>query len=194
MVKDALAMAMVTVILTIGTASAFWDVVLFGQQISGPQTVTPKRAVKERAAAKVTGSVTAIDKKERTVTLVAPPGDTLTLTVRDPQRLDAVRIGDPVVATYYEALVIRVQPARAAPSDTPALVTGNPLERQVTLTAAIADLDERNGTLTLKGLGGDVETVKVRDPQILMGIKVGDLVHVTVTPALVVSLEKSYKR
>jgi hypothetical protein len=32
--------------------------------------------------------------------------------------------------------------------------------------------------------------VKVRDPQILTGIKVGDLVHVTVTPAFVVSLDK----
>ena len=189
MPKDALAMAMVIVILAIGTASAFWDVVLFGQSVTGPPAAPAKPAVTERAAAKVTGSVTAIDTQQRTVTLVAPPGGTLSLTVLEPQRLDAVRIGDQVVATYYEALIVQLQPARAATPATPALITGGPAEPQVTLTAAIVDLDERNGTLTIKDFGGEAERVRVRDRQMLTGIKVGDLVHVTVTPALVVSLE-----
>ena len=160
MVKDVLSMTATIVILAVGTASAFWDVVLFGHRIIGAQTVAPKPAAKERAAAQVTGTVQAIDKEDRTVTLVGQPGGTLALPVQDPQKLDAVKVGDPVVATYYEAL-----------------------------TAAITAVNGKNGML-IKGLDGEAETMKVRDPQILTGIRAGDLVQLTFTPALAVALEK----
>src|SRR5262249_39641955 len=114
MVKDVLSMTATIVILAVGTASAFWEVVLFGHRIMGAQSVEPKPAAKERAAAQETGTVKAIDKEDRTVTLVGQPGGTLALPVQDPQKLDAVKVGDPVVATYYEALVIQVRPAGAA--------------------------------------------------------------------------------
>jgi len=130
MVKDVLSMTATIVILAVGTASAFWDVVLFGHRIIGAQTVAPKPAAKERAAAQVTGTVQAIDKEDRTVTLVGQPGGTLALPVQDPQKLDAVKVGDPVVATYYEAL-----------------------------TAAITAVNGKNGVLTIKGLDGEAETL-----------------------------------
>ena len=187
MVKDVLAITATIVILAVGTASAFWEVVLFGTTITGARTVAPKPAAKERVPAKVTGAVKAIDKQERTVTLVDAPGGTLTLAVQDPQELDAMKVGDPVVATYYEALVIQVRPAGAARPGIPAV---GPIESQVTLTAAIRAVDGKNGMLTITGLDGDAETVKVRDPEILTGIKAGDLVQLTLTPALAVTLEK----
>src|SRR5262245_11510260 len=152
MVKDVLSITATIVILAVGTASAFWGVVFFGHRIMGAQTVAPKPAAKERAAAQVTGTVQAIDKEDRTVTLVGQPGGTLALPVRDPQKLDAVKVGDPVVATYYEAL-----------------------------TAAITAVNGKNGMLTVKGLDGEAETMKVRDPQILTGIRAGDLVQLTFT-------------
>lgn len=188
MVKDVLAITATIVILAVGTASAFWEVVFFGHTITGARTVAPKpEATKERAAAKTTGTVKAIDKEERTVTLVDSPGGTLTLAVQDPQTLDAARVGDLVVATYYEALVVQVRPAGAAkPGD----MAAGPIESQVTLTAAVAAVDGKNGMLTIKGLEGDAETVKVGDPKILTGIKAGDLVQLTFTPALAVALEK----
>ena len=101
MVRDVLAITTTIVILAVGTTFAFWGVVLFEQAITGPQIVAPKPAARERPAARVNGAVKAIDKDERTVTLVDPPGGTLTLTVQDPQRLAAVKVGDPVVATYH---------------------------------------------------------------------------------------------
>ena len=170
MLRDVLAITATIVILAVGTASAFWEVVLFGTTITGARTVAPKPAAKERVPAKVTGAVKAIDKQERTVTLVDPPGGTLTLAVQDPQKLDAMKVGDPVVATYYEALVIQVRPAGAARPGIPAseaMVTSKqgdtaagPIESQVTLTAAIGAVDGKNGMLTIKGLDGDAETVK----------------------------------
>src|SRR5438094_1334739 len=141
-----------------------------------------------------------INKDKRTVTLVGPQGGTLTLTVQDPQKLDALKVGDPVVATYYEALVIQVRPAREAKpgvSVTDATVTTKPgeipagaVESQVTVTAAISAVDAQKGTLMITSLQDDAETVKARNPNMLAGVKAGDLVQLTYTRALAVALDK----
>jgi len=81
MLRDVLAITVTIVILAVGTAVAFWNVVLFGQTITEPPSVAPKPAAK------------------RTVTLVDRLRGTLTLPVQDPQKLADVKIGDPVVAT-----------------------------------------------------------------------------------------------
>ena len=81
MLRDVLAMTVTIVILAVGTAVAFRNVVLIGQTITEPQIVAPKPAAK------------------RTVTLVDRLRGTLTLPVQDPQKLADVKIGDPVVAT-----------------------------------------------------------------------------------------------
>jgi hypothetical protein len=114
MAKGVLAITAAIVILTVGTASGFWDVVLFGHRIIETPTIAPPRpTAKERPTARVAGSIKAIDREDGAVTLVAAPGGTLTLAVQDWQTLDAIRVGDPVVATYYEALVIQVRLAGA---------------------------------------------------------------------------------
>jgi len=140
-----------------------------------------KPAAGEIAAVKVNGTVKAVDKQKRTVTLVGPQGRTLTLAVRDPQKLDAVKVGDPVVATYYEALVIEVRPAGAAKpgvsvmdtmvTTTPGEIPAGAIESQVTVTAAITAVDAKKGTVTIKSPQGDTETVTARDPKVLTGVK-----------------------
>ena len=60
---------------------------------------------------KVRGTVDAIDKEKSTVTLKGPKGRTLTLDVKDKQKLDAIKVGDPVVATYMEAVAFQVKKA-----------------------------------------------------------------------------------
>ena len=176
MIKDVLAISATILILAVGTASAFWEVVLFGHTITKAQPAAPKPAAGERATVKVTGTVKAIDKDEQSVTLVDPPNGTLTLAVQDPRRLDGVKVGDPVVATYF---MVTSEPGDSA---------ARPIESQVTLT--VAAVDGKNGVLTIKGLEGDAKTAKVQDPKILTGIKAGDLVQLTFTPALAVTLDK----
>ena len=146
MLRDVLAITVTIVILAVGTAVAFRNVVLFGQTITAPQSVAPKPAAKERPAASVSGGVQAIDKEERTMTLVDRLRGALTLPVQDPQKLAGVTIGDPVVAT-------------SKPED----IAASPVESQVTLTVAIVAVDGTNGMLTIKDPEGDAETVKVQD-------------------------------
>jgi Cu/Ag efflux protein CusF len=59
----------------------------------------------------VTSKVTNIDKKTQHVTLRGPKGKSVTLKVKDPTRLEQLKVGDLVQVTYTEAVAIAVQPA-----------------------------------------------------------------------------------
>ena len=149
----------------------------------------------------VRGTVEAVDKAKQTVTLKGPRGGTLTLKVRDPQKLEVINVGDPVVAKYYESLAFEVKKAGSAtpgssaketvasskPGETPAGAVG----RQITVTATITAIDKKAQTVTIKGPEGNTETVKARDPKNLDKVKVGDLVEITYTQALAISLDKA---
>jgi hypothetical protein len=159
-----------------------------------------KPKVQEAQVVTVRGTVEAIDKEKQTVTLKGPRR-TLTVQVRDPKKLDAIKVGDPVVGKYYEALALEVKKAGTAtpgmtaqqgvasskPGETPAGVVG----QQVTLTVTIVEIDKKAGTVTVKGPEGNTETVKARDPKNLDAVKVGDLVEITYTRALAIALDKS---
>jgi hypothetical protein len=159
-----------------------------------------KPKVQEASVITVRGTVEAIDKEKQTVTLKGPKR-TLTLQVRDPKKLEAIKVGDPVVGKYYEALAIEVkkpgtatpgmtaqqQVATSKPGETPAGAIG----QQVSITATIIAIDKKAHTVTIKGPGGITETVKARDPKNLDAVLVGDLVEMTYTRALAIALDKS---
>jgi len=63
----------------------------------------------------ITAVVEKLDKKNATVTLRGPEGNVRTIRVRDPRKLDKVKVGDRVVVTYTEMLAVSVTPAPAAP-------------------------------------------------------------------------------
>ena len=154
----------------------------------------------EATAVKIRGTVDAVDKDKGTVTLKGPKGRTMTLEVKDKQKLDMVKVGDPVVATYIEAVAFKVLKAGSAapgvsvkegavsskPGETPAGAVG----REVTVTATITAIDKKARTVTIKGPQGNSETIKARDPKNLEAVKVGDMVDITYAQALVISLDK----
>jgi hypothetical protein len=159
-----------------------------------------KPKVQETAVVTLRGTVEAIDKEKQTVTLKGP-NRSLTLQVRDPKKLDAIKVGDPVVGKYYEALAIEVKKAGTA---TPGVTTqqatqtskagetpAGAIGQQVTLTATIVAIDKAKHTVTIKGPEGNTETVKARNPKNLEGVKEGDLVELTYTRALAIALDKS---
>jgi ribosome maturation factor RimP len=160
-----------------------------------------------RAAARtvtVKGTIAAIDKEKSTVTLKGPKGRTLTLEVKDPSKFDVIKVGDPVVATYMEAVAFQIKKAGTAtpgttvqetrvtskPGETPAGALG----QEVTVTATITAIDKKAQTVTIKGPEGNTETVKARDPKNLDLVKVGDMVEITYAQALAVSLDKPAKK
>ncbi len=124
----------------------------------------------------------------------------MTLDVREPRTLDAIKVGDPVVAKYVETLVIQTLKAGSAtpgmktdavrvpskPGETP----GGAITREITITATITAIDAAGGTVTLKGPDGDTDTIQVKDRQVLQSVREGDLVRVTYAQALAVSLDR----
>jgi Cu/Ag efflux protein CusF len=146
------------------------------------------------------GTIKAIDKDRRTVTLQRPEAGELTLAVQDPSTLDAVRVGDAVVARYYEAIVLRVWrggSAPPAPSSQEAIVSSNSgempgeaVEYQITVTTTVAAMDTKAQTVVLTSPDGFVEKVKVRDTRLFETLDVGDVVEVTYARALAISLDR----
>lgn len=166
-----------------------------------PATSEKKPAVGEAKVVKVHGTVSAVDKENRTITLKGPKGNTITLDVQDPSKLEVVKVGDPVVAAYVEAVAVQVKKSGAAtpgmsvqesrvgskPGETPAGAMG----REVTVVGTITAVDQKAQTVTIKGPRGNQETVKVKDPKNLQGVKAGDMVEITYAQAFAVSLDKS---
>ncbi|MCC6609754.1 MAG: hypothetical protein IT515_08805 [Burkholderiales bacterium] len=59
----------------------------------------------------VIADVTAVDPKNKTITLRGPRGNFVTLDVQNPDQFKVVKKGDQVEATYTEALALSVEPA-----------------------------------------------------------------------------------
>jgi ribosomal protein S17 len=162
-----------------------------------------KPTVQEAAVVTLRGTVEAIDKEKQTVTIKGPKR-TLVVQVQDPKKLDAIKVGDPVVGKYYEALALEVKkPGTATPgvtaqqgvaSSKPGATPAGAVGEQITVTVTIVEIDKKAGTVTVKGPEGRTETVKARDPKNLDAVKVGDLVEITYTRALAIALDKPAKK
>lgn len=57
----------------------------------------------------VTVAITAIDPKVPSVTFTGPKGNSRTIKVQRPEKLEGVKVGDTVEITYAEALAIKVE-------------------------------------------------------------------------------------
>ena len=156
-------------------------------------------------AVSATATVKAIDQKTRMVTLKRADGSLIKFRAGDEVRnLPQVKVGDEVTVTYYESLAYEVKkPGDAVPGASVAEGAeraklgekpGASGARITTVTATIAAIDKAAGTVTLKGPEGDLTTIKARDPQNLNRVSVGDLVQITYTEAVGISVETPAKK
>ena len=152
----------------------------------------------------VTAAVQKINHKTREVTLKGSDGKLTTIKVSDDvKNLAQVHKGDWVTASFYESVAYQVKKkgtakpgmagaadAASAPlGDMPAAVGG----AAVTITATITNIDKTTDTVTLKGPKGKTVKVKVKDPSRLEGVNKGDLVEITYTEAVAISVDKAPK-
>jgi hypothetical protein len=166
-----------------------------------PKAAPGKIGTSETVMVKAT--VESIDPAARTVTLKGPRGKTFTVSVDEKvQNLSGLKVGDEVVATYYEAVAFELKkPGEAVPKKTEKEVVapgkgpgGSGMAgHQTTIVATIEAIHEAKGTVTLRGPGGKSVDVTARDPKNLKKVKVGDLVEITYTEALAVSIEPASK-
>jgi hypothetical protein len=168
-----------------------------GSALAAEQMAPKPIEIKDKIS--VQGTVTAIDHANRTVTIKGSQGNVLILTVDDSvTRFHAMKVGDTVKASYYESVAYDIKkPGTAAAPDkitqksgklTGAKPGGGVTDVNVT-TVTITAIDPAVPSITVRGSDGQIQTFHVRHPEYLSQVKVGDVVVVTKTENLMVSVE-----
>jgi hypothetical protein len=142
--------------------------------------------------------------KTRKVTLKDKDDNVVDLIVDErAKNLAQVKVGDQVVAKYYESVVVQLENP-----DTPTGVTTSETSteaklgekpsgtqsKQVTVVATIEAIDPNKTFIVLKGPEGKSQKFQVQDPKNLEQVKVGDQLSITYTLALAISVEKAKKK
>ena len=171
-------------------------------ETTAPAPASAGDAESLRAATVLTihGTVTAVDKAEKLVTIQVPSGQKYTLKVENPYNLDAATVGTGVVVRYYEAVSVR---KKKAGESLPALsvsggvvtakaggVPGAVADEHLKAVVSVVQVDKANGTVTIKGADGSVETAKANNPKVLSHLKAGDDLVITASRATAISLDK----
>ena len=148
----------------------------------------------------VTAKVTAIDTKNRKVTLLLPDGEKETVKVPpEAVNFDQVRVGDLVKATLTEEVVVYLDEEGASVPDGYAAGValapkgaqpGGVVAEAVKVTATVTAIDQVKRTATLRFDDGTTETFAVRDDIDLSKRKVGEKVVFIVTEMVALSVEK----
>ena len=150
----------------------------------------------------VTATVEAINAETRDVTLRLADGEIVSFTASEEARnLDQVSIGDLVTAQYIERMTVRVvandgqEPtaaglsamARTEKGEMPGVAASD----TVVVTYTVEDINIEANTFKLKGPDGMVEEFTAMNPDNLKRAAVGDLVIMTMTMAVAISVEPS---
>ena len=148
----------------------------------------------------VTAKVTAIDTKNRKMTLLLPEGDKETVKVPpEAVNFDQISVGDLVKATLIEEVVVYLDEEGASIPDGYAAGVaiapkgaqpGGIVAETVKVTATVTAIDHTNRTATVRFNDGSVETFPVRDDIDLSQRKVGEKVVFMVTEMVALSVEK----
>jgi hypothetical protein len=159
---------------------------------------TPTRAqVSESESVTMKASIEAIDKTARTMTLKGPRGNLVTLQAGpDFKRFDQLKVGDVITATFTLAVAARIRkPGDPEPKEVKESLT--PITEQVgakayveqTVTVSVEEIDRTAPSIKVKTSDGRVLSFRVKNVANLKGLKVGDMVDVTVGLGLLLSVD-----
>lgn len=142
-----------------------------------------------------------VDQEQRMLAVQDLEGNMVTLEVGPEVRnFDQIEVGDRISAEYREAVAFAVrrpgeaQPGvtesarveRAAPGEKPAAGA----EETVTVTTTLESIEADRTAVTLREPNGDLLTVRVRDPENLENVQVGDRVQIEYSRAVAVSVDE----
>jgi len=147
------------------------------------------------------GTVISIDAEARTVVVEGELGRQVEIVApEDAPNFHKIKVGDPVVATYYESIALAIAPvadaepgasaaavvATAPPGATPAAA----MAEQIQLRAVVKAVDPATRIVTLDVPEGGERSLKAGDAIDLEKVKVGEQVSVTLTRALAISIDR----
>jgi hypothetical protein len=151
----------------------------------------------------VTATVIDVNQKTREVYVKLDNGEEYSFVAGDKvKNLAQVKKGDIITVVYTEAIAYQVKEhgtagmktTTAVKSAEPGAKPGGVVAQQTTVTVTITAIDPNAPTVTFMGPKGNKETIKVRDPKNLEGVKVGDMVDITYTEALAIKVDEAPKK
>jgi hypothetical protein len=149
----------------------------------------------------VSAVVEAIDHESRVVTVRTTDGEAITFTASEEARnLDQVDVGDLLLAEYVKTVTIEVmanegmQPnaanASAMARSEKGAMPGMAAMEATVVTATVEEINLEMNTFKLKGPDGTVNEFVARNPENLKRSKVGDLVVITATTTVAITVEE----
>jgi hypothetical protein len=184
-----------------GLVLAGVGVLAVGCAAKQPVAAAPLPTYSETHTEKATATVMAVDMATRVVTLKPETGEAFDFVAGDQvKNLAQIQAGDTVTVEYVESIFLEVRPSdgsqpdlavtdaagAAKPGEKPAGAIG----RQVTASAVIVAIDTTTLRVTVKGPLGNLKVLQAKDPKKVAAVKVGDMVYVTYTEALGISVDK----
>ena len=159
-----------------------------------------KISISSSKSVQMTAVVEAINHETREVTLLGPQGNAVTFTVSEEARnLGQVNVRDIVYTEVIQSMQINVyandgmEPATAeiaalGRTEEGEMPGGVAIDTQI-YTATVEEINIEANTFKLKGPDGSVEEYVARNPENLKKASVGDLVVITYTEAMAISVE-----
>jgi len=149
------------------------------------------------------GTVTAISKETRKVTLLGLTGDLVTITASDAvERFDEIEVDDVITFEYWtymkaefrqptpeelaEPLVVMEEGGKAPEGMDPAAVVGAVVKAVVTIEV----LNRPYMLATIRGPRGNYMTIQMEDTELITQLNIGQVVILTYAEAIAVSLKK----
>ncbi len=150
--------------------------------------------------ATVTAKVVSIDYNKRIITLQDADGSTATYQVSPSiKRFDAIKVGDTISFVYQRSMALNMVKAGTAAipsaSSSPIVTElagakpGGMVSQTLTTTVTIQAMDKFKPSVTVKTQDGRVLTLAVRNRDLLSGFKVGDVVQVTYSQAMMIAVK-----
>ena len=160
-----------------------------------------ERGVVVAGAINLKGKVVSIDAATRIVVVEGELGRQVEIHApKDGPNFDQIKVGDPVSATYVEAIAIAIAPvpnAQPGASETVDVSTapkgaapGAVITEQLELRAVVKAVDKETRSVTLDVPAGGERTIKAGDAVDIERVKVGEQVSVVLTRALAISIDK----
>jgi hypothetical protein len=162
------------------------------------QSQAPKSAVREHVT--VSGTVERAERSTRTLTLRTSPNTTQVVTVGPELKLfDELKTGDRITVRVTESVIVAVRPGGkpSVPVDTTASATPSgpsgksDVIQQLKAAVTIQSVDRSQNLVAYRTADNTRAVRLVLNPQLLEGLKPGDVVEITYTRERAVDLQRA---
>lgn len=178
-------------------------IVFLSFNATGQETEDKRPSREKWSLEAMQGTVSAINKETREITLMDSQGGLVTITAGEAvERFDEIEAGDRVNFEYWtymmaefreptaqeieEPLVVLAEAGKAPEGVAPGAVVGAVVKAVVTVEV----LNRPNMLATVQGPRGNYLTIPMEDPKLMEELHIGEVVILTYAEAIAVSLEK----